>query len=174
MENDLDWVKAEAKHLLAKFIRDRERGLPASAKNPALYDDNDEIVYKEFLRAYQKDPSAVFESLQKPPSDKDPFRPPELPQKRRSDTGAPQRNVPKRRKPSRILRCVDVNVEENITHTPNNHSQPSQQTIPFSIQRRITTAIRNKKRSPKIQPEQITSGPLYAFFIYFFIIFFRW
>ena len=54
VEDDLDWVKAEAKHLLAKYIRDRERGSPGSTKNPGLSKLSTKSFYASIRRIRQQ------------------------------------------------------------------------------------------------------------------------
>jgi hypothetical protein len=142
---------------LVNFFRNRERVIDPVLKNMALYCGTDDDIWKEILRLYESDGSAIFapRDVQNKPS-KDPFRPEQMPRQENDQGGAPRTIGAKPRKPSRFPTRLERAQErarvEQGRHSLGSHGnlpqslQSSQHSIPPSVQKRTTQNIRKRKR----------------------------
>ena len=92
----------EVKQKLVKHFKNKERAMPIEQKNAVIYSGSVEAAFDEILRAYSTEGDDIFYPCEHGTTEKDPFRPAEMPARRTLNIGAPKIHGAKPRKPSRF------------------------------------------------------------------------
>lgn len=91
------------KQNLVQYFKDKERAMPAEQKNLTIYSGSTAAAFEEILKTYAMQDDDIFFPYERITTQRDPFRPVEMPTRYTSKTcGAPKVHGAKPRKPSRF------------------------------------------------------------------------
>ncbi|CAG8735386.1 20650_t:CDS:2 [Cetraspora pellucida] len=171
-------IQSEESTIKSNFIQyfwNKEKALPANAKNYIIYSGVEDEAFQEIVSLYNEVGDAIFYPYKRQLAEKDPFRPLELSECNTMTYGSPKIHGAKKCSPTYpILEMHLEHYEENFNslnkqqiqkeilplqekyvHSNTSNSQTIQATLPHSIQRRNTTRIRNLKRDIQKNIENI-------------------
>ncbi|RIB24775.1 hypothetical protein C2G38_2241810 [Gigaspora rosea] len=144
------------KHDLVLHFRNKECAMPNELKNNIIYSNSDDAVFEEILRIYSEQGNDIFFPYEHGVTEKDPFHPAEMQQKRYQASEHLRYMEQNHEKLINFLvdnvpMILDNEVELSNVLEPKETSAINTREVlrPLapSVQKRLTTAIRNRKRS---------------------------
>ncbi|KAF0495988.1 proteophosphoglycan ppg4 [Gigaspora margarita] len=155
----LDSVKND----LVLYFRNKERAMPKEQKNLIIYSNSVDAAYKEILRSYMVQGNDIFFPYERGVTEKDPFRPVEMPTRRIRDVSTPKTHRAKPRKsisftldkenhiidddPMTLNNEIELSLASESDKALTNDQKDQSDSLAPSIQRRITAAVHNHKRN---------------------------
>ncbi|CAG8846156.1 36167_t:CDS:2, partial [Racocetra persica] len=136
-EITLDIIKND----LVQYFCNKKRAMPKEQKNYIIYSGSTDAALEEILQIYSIQGNDIFYLYERGATERNPFRPAEMPTRRILNISTPKIHSAKPRK------STESSAAFELDQTSLGNLEEQSNLLSPSIQKRRTVAIRNRKRS---------------------------